>query len=638
MAIVFDCPHCRTPYRLRDELAGKKAKCKNPACGHVLDIPQPGAPPAANGKAPSSAEVEAAAMAALADEAPEQTAAATAIPMTCAACDHHWTEPPERAGKNVLCPECQHRQKVPVPKDPAKRDWRAGPTGPSLAKENFEQPADVMSAGEAKVVSRKALEEADATNVEYEPVPFERKAMWAAIVLTPLLLIAGGVWYAVTTVRSQGHDRLMEQALDGFAAAHGELAPAEAPVCEAVLQTAAGEYHLRQDRDRKKALEEARDRFTRARAKLTEAAKADDPRRPTGPERYAAAAELAVAQLGLGGTDDEVNDEVRYRWVPEAVTGRALRANEKPKHVHDELSRTLPLVQQPGDPDLRAALARRLTQVLVKKGQAGYALDQLPALLFTDADRAEGRAWIALEVYRHDKGSDRPRQVADDLRGQLDKGAGGPAFQTLARVTGPDAGPPPGAEAGDPGRLAAVGQALLQDRAAEALELAKRPGWSPAGRLRALVLCAEWGPDAGAAAEAALAAITADGKPKRETGLPPFAVVRLVQLAALAGKPDPARALADTLAEDGLRAWALGDVIRGGSLGGSTAKVEEDAAEAPDDPKKARAGHAWGRLWLARHNTRATGDAADVRRKVDLSPAWAKPFGLAGIALGLKDR
>jgi hypothetical protein len=644
MPIAFDCPFCHTPYRLKDELAGKRARCKNPACGQVLAIPQPNAPgpPTANGKAPSSAEVEAAAMAALADEAREEAAAAQAqaIPMTCAVCEHKWTEPPERAGKNVLCPECRHRQKVPVPKGSAPVDWRAGPQGPSLAKENVVQPTDVMG-GEAKLVSGAALKQAGATNEELEPLSFKRKLMWAAVVVVPLLLVAGGAWFAYQTVRDRGHDRLMDQALAEFEAGRGELPPAEAAACAAVLHLAGGEYELAQDRDREVALTRAMAHFTKARAELTQAGQKDDPRRPTTQERWAAAAELAVAQLGLGGTDDQVNNAVRIRWVPEPINARALRANEKPKHVHDELSRTLPLLQG-ADSDLKAAVARRLTRELVKNGQAGLAADQLPTVLFGDADRAEGRAVIALEVYRLDKGSDRPRQAAEELRGQLDKGAaGGPMFQVLARVAGPDKGPPPAAgeaQGGDPARLVLVGQHLLDGRSGEALDLARKPGWSPPGRLRALILCGEWGPDGGAAGEAAAGLLAQEGRGKRETGLPPFALLRMAQLAALGGKPDPARALADAIPDEGLRAWAMGEVIRWGSIGGGTAEVGEEAAEAPDDPKKARAGHAWGRLWLARHNTRV-GDTSAVRRAVDLWPAGtAKPFGLAGIALGLKDR
>src|SRR5437870_2886835 len=99
MAIVFDCPHCREPYKLRDEYAGKRATCKNPDCRQVIVIPQP----STNGAlAPPPADVEAAALSALADEAPkspEQAPAEKVIPVTCSYCGHKWTEPMAKAGK-----------------------------------------------------------------------------------------------------------------------------------------------------------------------------------------------------------------------------------------------------------------------------------------------------------------------------------------------------------------------------------------------------------------------------------------------------------------------------------------------------------------------------------------------------------
>ena len=30
--ILFNCPHCNEPYKLKDEYAGKKATCKVAAC------------------------------------------------------------------------------------------------------------------------------------------------------------------------------------------------------------------------------------------------------------------------------------------------------------------------------------------------------------------------------------------------------------------------------------------------------------------------------------------------------------------------------------------------------------------------------------------------------------------------------
>ncbi|MBX9623507.1 MAG: zinc-ribbon domain-containing protein [Gemmataceae bacterium] len=626
MPITFACPHCATPYKLRDELAGKKAKCRNPACGQLLTIPRPD--PSVNGVAPSSAEVEAAALAALADEAKEEVAAAQAVPMTCSFCEHKWTEPVEKAGKNVLCPnpECRQRQKVPVPKSGAV-DWRVGPQGPSLAKENFERPDDIMG-GDAKIVSQGALEKAGATNVEYEPVPLKRKLMWAAIVLVPLALVVGGVWYVVTSLRDRGHNQFMAEAAAEFEAGQKELPAAEAGQMSAVLHIAAGEYELRQDRDREKALGRAVSHFTKARTELQQAAAKDDPRRPTGPERSAVAAELAAATLSLGGSEGEIRDEVRIRWVPEVVT-RALRANEKSRTVHQELSPTLQLVQ-PADLDLRTGLLRRLARELARRGQPGLALD-LPGMFFADPERPEARAWAALEVYRADNGSGDARAVANDLRAQAEKGGGGgPAAQLLWRALGIEKTPlPPEAASSDPGRLVAVGLLLVQGQTGEALDLARKPGGSAGGRLRALALCGEWGADPGAVAEAAAGVVEREPK----GAAPPYVLLRLAQAAAAGGKADQAKALADAIPDEGLRAWARAEVVRAG-----TGRAEEDAVEAPDDPKKVWAGHAWGRLWVARRNAKESGDGAAGRRAVDQWPAAVKPFGLAGIALGLKDR
>ena len=68
MAIVFNCPHCKEAYRLKDELAGRKATCKNPDCRQQITIPVP----------LSAAELEASAHSALADDTPKADEAAAA--------------------------------------------------------------------------------------------------------------------------------------------------------------------------------------------------------------------------------------------------------------------------------------------------------------------------------------------------------------------------------------------------------------------------------------------------------------------------------------------------------------------------------------------------------------------------------
>ena len=115
MAIEFNCPHCQHQYRLKDELAGKTATCKG--CRQKITIPQPITIP---DDAPGldAAAAEAAALAALADEPvkAEQDAASKIIEVECQFCNHKWTEPLTRAGKNTLCPnpECKHQVEAPA--------------------------------------------------------------------------------------------------------------------------------------------------------------------------------------------------------------------------------------------------------------------------------------------------------------------------------------------------------------------------------------------------------------------------------------------------------------------------------------------------------------------------------------------
>ena len=54
---------------------------------------------------------------------------------------------------------------------------------------------------------------------------------------------------------------------------------------------------------------------------------------------------------------------------------------------------------------------------------------------------------------------------------------------------------------------------------------------------------------------------------------------------------------------------------------------------------KLRVGHAWGRYWVARHNTKLSGDRA---KETTAAKGWptgtVAPLGLAGVALGWRER
>ena len=87
MAIVFNCPHCKTDYRLKDEFAGKTATCKNPNCRKVIPIPKPNTPVLASKKV----NVDELAAQLFAEEgAPGQKVAEEQIQVTCIGCDHVW--------------------------------------------------------------------------------------------------------------------------------------------------------------------------------------------------------------------------------------------------------------------------------------------------------------------------------------------------------------------------------------------------------------------------------------------------------------------------------------------------------------------------------------------------------------------
>jgi len=628
MAIEFNCPHCQYQYRLKDELAGKTATCKG--CRQKITIPQPiTIPPDA-----PAMDAEAAALAAFADEPAkvEQDEASKLIPVECSYCSHKWTEPITRAGKNALCPnpECKQRIKIPEPKDDGQYDWRQTKTkGPSLAKEKFEKLEGVQDAGDAQIVSGQALKEADATGIEYEPRPLKQKVLFALLAVGLVASIVFGGIYGFRTRTNNKEDSLMRDSQVELEKAAPELPKDDAAVFTALMHMAAGEHAVRHDT--KEKAKEGMDQFAKAAGVLRATA-------PT-PARQAAVGELAVAMLAMGGTEEQVGEGLRLRWMPGG--NLKLRPNERVFTVFEELNKVLDLVHS-ADPEYRNHLGRRLARELVKRGQATVAIELIPRALFTQAEQSEARALVALEIYRADKASDVSRKVAGDLvpRGaDIRKGPASPSVQTLFLVVKPDKAPtvvsPPGGSVEDASRYAYVGFHALEDRGPDALKLALATG-KPEAQLRALTLLADWSADPGPALDAAVGIVNANSGPK--SSLSPWSVLRLSQVAAEKGKHDQVKAFADKMSDDGLKAWARGDALRTRLVAAPKDKADEAWMEVPDDAKKIRAGHALGRLWLARHNTRLSNDRA---AEVKTASTWTAPlsfFGKAGVALGLQDR
>src|SRR5262249_42659782 len=125
MSIRFNCPHCKKVLKVKDELAGKQAKC--PACQHVLSIP-------AAERALADVESLAASVLDDAPKAPPKSATeSTTIDFVCMYCDETIKIGLELAGKQAPCPSCRRIVKVPLPKKEEPKDWRkVDPRAPIL--------------------------------------------------------------------------------------------------------------------------------------------------------------------------------------------------------------------------------------------------------------------------------------------------------------------------------------------------------------------------------------------------------------------------------------------------------------------------------------------------------------------------
>ena len=200
MPIETACPHCAKKYRLKDELAGRRATCSNPDCRQHFTVPGSSAPaekarPAAPKKPledRSHLEAEALAAALFGDDPTAGTGAVAeqTVEVVCGMCDHKWAEAASKVGKNVICPECKHRQKI-VERKIVKADWRdphadrpGGARGPELPEE--------LKAQRATQAHFESLKQAGAVADDLEPVPLTAKLKWVALGIAGVVVLALG--------------------------------------------------------------------------------------------------------------------------------------------------------------------------------------------------------------------------------------------------------------------------------------------------------------------------------------------------------------------------------------------------------------------------------------------------------------
>jgi len=644
MPIKFTCPHCKRGIAVKDELAGKRGAC--PGCKQIVTVPQPTASPAAAPQSapkaaplpktpptaqpkpvqpvasvapkvetpapapvpPPPADVEAEAAALFSDEPPPAAPTEVkSIDLNCPFCDEpiHFT--PDLAGKRAPCPECKHIIKVPelVKKDP--KDWRKveprGPAGARLPDQPVPEGAWASTA--ASTVGKKTLEEAGVIPTTLPPRTPWQKVRWPLLGVTVLLVLSLGGWTGYGWWLHRTANRGVQEAL-AFAASEQGGKEAKA-TGQAAIALGAAEYYLRQQTE--EDTKEARNQFGNSRALLMKA--------PSGNERDALLADLALAQVELGGEQPEVYKGLRRSW----------------DETQQLLLATLREIQ---DLDARREAVRAVTQQLIARGQTRRVLPLVNQVYSTaDAEKSAALSVVGLELW---KANDKPsaEKAAEDAL-SLYQGKEQPPVRAeviaLAQVLQkklPKIGEGPEDKANEHiGKVEGWARQGEWDKARQQASLKDFPDET---RFRAWLALAAAAvdskiPDTGDVDAVIQLAEATRGKPELS-----WSFLRLIRLAIAAGVPDErVLALADRLPDRALRGRAKLAIFRA-QLSRSQQVVEESAADKIESGTLARplASQA-----LARHNTRLKASWAGTVQ------GWQQPlkaFGSLGIALGLQDR
>ena len=626
MPITTQCPHCQKAYILKDALAGRKVTCANANCRQTFV-----ARPQEEVAAETQVAAEKLAMEAF-NEEPVSTGPEVAekqIPMKCNICDHTWTEPWSKQGKNTLCPDCRTRQRIPIQKENKPADWRdPNARGPSMAKQ--EKLEGVIASGDTIKVSGETLRKTGVVTVELEPRP---RWHYAAVVVLPLALISVVVFGIFAYMYSAKQGKLAGQMDEAITAidAEGEVPypDNQHPLFKAEIYIAAGEFEARNATD-DDGLNAALERFSQAHQLLASV--------PRSPSRDLLIGDLAMAMFSLVGNDLQVSEGSRIPWKPiRAGGGARARMSGKNYSLQQELDSVLGLLtdsNRPSPANVRLELGRRLTDKLVKAGEGSLADIMMSRVFQMDDGLINATAWILAESLHAGAKPDEVRASVEQLITQLNKQPD-PVVFALSKVLDPPIekveGPP--APTGNGPIKAETRDAytlihLLKNEYPEALEVAGRQG-PIEDRLNCLALIAEWSADPGPALEVAQMMVS---KAPASVALPTFPMVRLARQAGRGGNAEALATFLKATDSPGYQAWALAASVEGQSQAKPDA-IGIDTVALPDDPKGYQAGHAVARLTMARHNAKVTGTSSPYTDWNSL-----RPFGLAGEALGLQDR
>ncbi|MFO0927361.1 MAG: hypothetical protein U0736_10020 [Gemmataceae bacterium] len=671
MPITFTCAKCQARMTVPDNLAGKHGKCSK--CKEPVTVPgadAAAAPPSTNGGPPVLSEsmratrgtpptkpavppakpapepppppapkvppvggrvvlpppppppepehhdLEDHAHAALRDAPREEAKPTDLIEFDCPMCGEPLKLAADLGGKRHPCPECKRIIAVPVPqkKDPA--NWRdTGPKLPTAARRP-DQPAPEGAWGStaAKAVSREALLETGVIQEKQKPLTFYQRAQPYLLVGVPLLLVvAGGIGVWQWMHRNQERNAL-QYALTAAASPAGRKAlTADGLIA---LHGAAGEYYLRGGKPG--AASQSREQYGKA-ISLAAAghSSAGD----------ALLVELAVAQLNLVGTDEDLDGDFKLTWRDTQKVVRATLAAIKERPARTEA--------------LRQVVGR-----LIREGQTERVLP-LVGQLYTaaGADRSEALALAGTELARASQTAQAKKALEEavapyrpddkakgkDAKKKADRPSLRSAVVALAVVLGVEPPPPGTSIAEDEARLIGRARGLARlGKLDEAQAIAGQVAIEGGARLRAFI----------AVAAAAQAEKAADPKPvtaaleliRDFTRRPEMAwpLLRLVDLGVRAGvDPQQLEPAIRAIVDPQLAAWARLLVFR--SKLAASRSVEP--ADSVDAIPAATLGGLVARLELARHNTAHSTGWAGTVGGWDEGP---RAVGSLGVALGMQ--
>jgi hypothetical protein len=571
MPIRFKCPNCKKALAAKEQMAGKKAVCT--ACKKPLVIPAPVSNPA--DVEDFAAKLFTESPVAKVEEKPKST---QTIDFTCPFCEAELHLRSELGGKREPCPQCKNIIKVPQLVKEQAKDWRTvertGPSGAAVKGQPELQGAWGSTTHQGKV-SMQALEEADAIIYEdEEPVGVGRWIKRITIFAIVAGLICLAIWGISRRQTKKQQDKAMDEALEWAEKKQGkDRLP---PSWDAAIHRAAGEFfNAKKD---KLSFAQAQKYLKLARNPLHAT-----PEDKQSVDMDLSMPRLALTQINMAGTQDEVDDEVRLKW----------------NDVHTELFKSLQKIRIV---DAKVLALRAVAGKLVAKKQGYQAIGLANSLKAEKKEAAVVAQWFA---FAHDP------NMQTDKKNNLEEAAKKlpPEYVRIAYAEG----------------------RAREGNFGEALKIAQAPG-KPEERMQAALAVANVAKDKSPAESGLEFALDLANKDLKD--IPPWLAFQLVQATVRASLVDQAKEMVKKLPAD-LKSWGELEIFQGQlakNQGLAPASLIEEFTDAASLPR-ALAWEAW-----ARHNTRL-GYHGDVDQALtSLSDPRFRPFILVGIALGVQDR